>query len=1062
MKINGVTTNNFTYNVVSKVMSISTSLVEGTNVFSIVATNSVGTDNAGTTVIYKKKITLGPPIISITKPIFNPYNTVISNEVIYATVLNVPGASNIGATFNGVSTNAFSYDPATKKFTYNANLIPGANILEITAWNIAGTAAKSQTIIYTNEAPPCNDPVITITQPASSPFIVTTPKGAVIGKITGAQSIQVKINGVVTPGYNFNNTTGAFELFDNSPQEGANVYEITAINNCGQVHQSVTIIYNKQSPPCIEPSIELVSPSSYSTSTIATTFNFPAFARNVATKSKITLTLNGTAIPFTFNVATKLTSANLTLTSGANVLIIKGTNDCGADMATIRIDERRVIGGGIQALPPTVVITTPSTETYISPTPATTVIAKVQRVTSESEISTNFEGTAVPFTYNAALKTVTVTLVLTEGSHTLEIGVANANGSASDAVELVYELEEVPCDAPVITMDPQFNSRLTIHSGGGTITGIITNAKLIVVKRDGSNYTDFSYDAISGSFVIHYSSLHKGNNVFKIAAHSECGKDFHTVLLDFDVPTIPCDKPTLVIAEASGISVTVTVDNGMFTAHVGGATSVEVLKGGSAYSNFTYDLTSGNMVINYTGLNPGANIFTVKAINDCGKTVGTYTITYDAPVPCTNPVVTMSSATYAVTALPYVVTVATTDAVSVSVTLNGAAFSGYTFSTTTGQVLITMNALNPKANTIVVTAQNDCGTTSASTIVTYTVPPCDDPVIALPSAATAGVFPVATLPYAMTIATTNATSVNVTLNGAAFSGYTFSTTTGNVQVNINALNAGPNMLVVTAQNDCGSVNATADLIYAVPPPPCVDPVVTLPASASAGTYAVTTLPYTLTVATTNATSVTITLNGTAYSGYTFSAATGNVQVNVSSLNTGANAMVITALNDCGSVNATANLAYTATPPPCVDPVITLPASASAGTYVVTTFPYALTITTSNATSVNVTLNGATYSGYTFSAATGNVQVNLNSLNVGANTLVITALNDCGSANATANLTYTATPPPCVDPVVTLPSSATAGVFAVTVLPYAITIATTNATSVNVTLNGATYSGYTFS
>ena len=108
-----------------------------------------------------------------------------------------------------------------------------------------------------------------------------------------------------------------------------------------------------------------------------------------------------------------------------------------------------------------------------------------------------------------------------------------------------------------------------------------------------------------------------------------------SVALDYDEPaTEPCDEPTLVIAEASGVSANASNNTGMFTAHAG-ATNVTVLKNGSAYSNFTFDATSGNIVVNYTGLNEGATVFTIKATNDCGNTEGTYTINYTEP--CVDP-----------------------------------------------------------------------------------------------------------------------------------------------------------------------------------------------------------------------------------------------------------------------------------------------------------------------------------------------------------------------------------------------------------------------------------------
>lgn len=337
LKINGVASSNFTYNVVSKVMVISTALVEGSNTFSITATNIVGTDNAGSTIIYKKPIALKPPVVQITQPISNPSNTVIGNEIINATILNVVDASHVSAKFNGLVTNMFTYDPGTKKFSYNATLIPGANVLEITAWNDAGSASKSQTIIFTNEAPPCDNPVITIKQPLKNPVFTSNSKGAILANISGASSVLVKINGVNSPGFNFNSATGEFQLFINSLNEGANIYEIIATNACGSSSSKISYIYKKEAPPCVAPIVELSSPNSYNTTTNNATFTFAVFVRNIASSSGAKVLINGSPVVFNYDATTTLVTGSVTLKKGSNSLVISGTNDCGTDKASVTV-----------------------------------------------------------------------------------------------------------------------------------------------------------------------------------------------------------------------------------------------------------------------------------------------------------------------------------------------------------------------------------------------------------------------------------------------------------------------------------------------------------------------------------------------------------------------------------------------------------------------------------------------------------------------------------------------------------------------------------------------------
>ena len=587
LKINGIATTNFIYNTITKVMSVSTALVDGPNVFSITGTNSIGTDNAGTTIIYDKPSTLLPPVISITKPISNPYNTVTANEVINATILHVSEASHVSAKFNGVNTNAFTFDPASRKFSYNGSLIVGANILEIDAWNNAGSASKSQTIIYTNEVPPCNDPVISIKQPIGSPAIVSSAKVIIKGKVKDGDQVDVSVNGKPQAGFKFDSSTGLLEINGSHLQEGANIFEIIAKNSCGKVTHKLTIIYKKKDPPCLEPAISLISPNSYSTSIKGNRLKFSAKIINVENKSMITLKLNESEVPFEYNSESGIIISELNLKYGSNLLDLKAKNMCGGDVANFKISAKKDVTNNVPK--PTVEFTSPSTSSYVSEDTVFTVIAMTKNVFASSEISMHLDGEAVPFNFVVATNTITIPVNISEGSHNLVVTVTNANGTAKDEVELIYKAQ-APCKVPVITMDSQFTVfRITVTNESGQITGSIADAVVAVVKKNGSNYSDFTYDDSTDRIIINYSELQQGKNTFKIVGHSPCGKDDIEVLIHYYPPSTPCEEPILVIAESSGSSVNVTSDNGMFTSYLGNATSVAVQKDGSAYADFTFN-----------------------------------------------------------------------------------------------------------------------------------------------------------------------------------------------------------------------------------------------------------------------------------------------------------------------------------------------------------------------------------------------------------------------------------------------------------------------------------------
>ena len=68
-------------------------LIAGANIVTISATNISGNDSKSETIIYSQPVATPAPIVSITVPNTNPFNTSINIVAITATVLNVTSAS---------------------------------------------------------------------------------------------------------------------------------------------------------------------------------------------------------------------------------------------------------------------------------------------------------------------------------------------------------------------------------------------------------------------------------------------------------------------------------------------------------------------------------------------------------------------------------------------------------------------------------------------------------------------------------------------------------------------------------------------------------------------------------------------------------------------------------------------------------------------------------------------------------------------------------------------------------------------------------------------------------
>ena len=80
---------------------------------------------------------------------------------------------------------------------FNTILANGANTIEITATNSAGTDSETTTLIY-RELTPVVPPVVTITNPVLNPTVQTANTANVVAtvlNVDGPQNIQVTLNG---------------------------------------------------------------------------------------------------------------------------------------------------------------------------------------------------------------------------------------------------------------------------------------------------------------------------------------------------------------------------------------------------------------------------------------------------------------------------------------------------------------------------------------------------------------------------------------------------------------------------------------------------------------------------------------------------------------------------------------------------------------------------------------------------------------------------------------------------------------------------------------------------
>ena len=647
--VNGQVYNNFAYNSTTKEVSFNVNLINGNNLFKVLGTNSVGSDEAEQIVVHKLVQNPLPPIVNITHPNSNPHVTNSNTQLINAQIQNVDNINGVTAKFNGVNVTDFTFDHITDKFTYNAELLVGANIIEITGTNNVGTASKSSTIIYNIPESSCDNPIIDLIQPKAQTKIniggnlnapvninTTNNKGAITAKITNANSIDFKIDGQSVPGYNYNAGTGAFESFLHL-KEGANTYQIIAINECGTTVQNITYIYTPEEMPCDNPVIHFVSPenSPYNYNGVSP-LSVSANVLGVNNATQIDCKLNNKPLKKLFDPNTGMLTANLILVEGNNSFEIIATNDCGTVTQTMVINYTKPLAR------PTVKITVPA------PLPYTTdngnninVKAKVTNVANASGISILLEGQ--PFTnynFNVNTQEVSFNLTLPIGSHDVIVKATNTAGSAQDMGEIIVEEKEAACIPPVIKVtQPQGVSGASIsintENSKGAILATIENATNVVFKINGQVSPGFNFNPSNGQFESML-NLKEGSNTYELSVSNACGQDKKIVTYNYTPAPPPCDAPTVTILTPNVSPVEHKVNAPItVTARVTGVADKSQIfsKFNNNYLNQTYNASTQMLTLTLTSFVDGNNQLNIMAKNECGSDSKTIVVNFSVVNP---------------------------------------------------------------------------------------------------------------------------------------------------------------------------------------------------------------------------------------------------------------------------------------------------------------------------------------------------------------------------------------------------------------------------------------------
>jgi hypothetical protein len=957
------------------------------------------------------------PIITITNPTSNPYNTSQQSLSFTAKVTDVNSKADISLLVNGAAVTNFTYNASTDVLVYNSTLNTGNNSFVITATNTIGSSTETQTVVYTEPAP-----VITITSPTVNPLNTNTNMATVtatINNISNASQIVTTVNGVNTTSFTFNASNHQYTMPANLVI-GSNTVVITATNAAGADTKSVTVIYtqpvvNTTPAPIVTITNPTINPYTVNSATCLVTANI----QNVATKGQVNVTLNGGPVAsgaISFDAASGNMSFTANLMLGTNSVVVGATNVSGADSKSLSIVYSQPAP---VALPPVITITNPTVNPATINTNVATVNASIANISAASQISVNVNGTpTAAFTYSNITNQFILTTNLILGSNSVVITANNAAGVDTKAVTIIYQQPVNNVPPPIVTITNPlvnpFNTNTSSHVVKATIQNI-TSKSQINASVNGSSIaiSGITFNPSSGQ-VSFTANLIAGANTIVIGATNVSGADTKstTIIYSAPVPTVvapvvtitnPASNPFNTTSNTATVNATITNVN---------ASQIAVSVNGTPTTAFTYNASSSQLNLT-ANLILGANTVTITGTNSAGSDTKSTTIIYSIPAPTViAPVVTITnpaSNPFNTTSNTATVnaTVTNVNASQIAVSVNGTPATAFTYNASSSQLNLTANLILG-ANTVTITGTNSAGSDTKSTTIIYSVPApiVVAPVVTITNPASNPFNTTSnTATVNATVTNVNASQIAVSVNGTPTTAFTYNAASSQLNLTANLI-LGANTVTITGTNSAGSDTKSTTIIYSMPAPTVLPPVVTI---TSPATNPFTTIANTSTVnaTVTNVTSaqIAVSVNGTPTTAFTYNAASSQLNMTVN-LVSGNNTVVVSAANSAGTDSKSTIINYKLPEVVVLPPTVTFltPASSPITVNNETFAIVAKTTNVSSASQVSVKINGVATTAFTFVALTKKITLTA-SLNLGTNTVSITVTNSAGTDTKTTTIIY---------------------------------------------------------
>ncbi len=637
VKLNGVVRTDVAYNPGTHLVTLKTILTAGSNYFTVTATNISGVDSKALEVSYTAPQVTPKPTVSILEPSANPYTAAGNTATVTAQVMNVQAKSEVKVTVNGADDQNFGFDNGTHQVRFNTTLNPGNNYVSVSATNNAGSESKSFDVICT--PPPVAKPVITVMNPAQSPF-TSTLAGATIQvsvmNINNRNELEITANGTAVTNFNYNTTTHLAEI-SVILKNGKNEFTIQATNNSGTEKKDLVITYTATPPgngsgPVAKPTVTIANPAGSTSTTSSASLTLNAFVEGVVSSADIHLTHDNTPVAgFNYNASSHALNFSTALHTGANTFVLSGTNDGGTVSKTVVVT---YTAPASTVSMPVISITSPTL-------PGTTITdhnfpitATITNMTGSNGISVNINSASVPFTFDVATKVLSTSGHLQIGLNDIHITAANGGGtdSRTSSIKLGTPAGVPATPAPAIAFINPFRSPVTTSDQMMVITASIQNItsdREVTMTNNGRNLS-ITYNAAAKQ-ITSTESLTAGANNITITATTKTGTDTKSASINY-VPasgTGNLTKPAIqfINPAASPARVDVyTPDLSVMITGIAHATDVTLKVNGAVFATGVNYNPSTHLLTFKPNLVSGANSIEIKASNTAGAETKTLSI----------------------------------------------------------------------------------------------------------------------------------------------------------------------------------------------------------------------------------------------------------------------------------------------------------------------------------------------------------------------------------------------------------------------------------------------------